>query len=228
MSAGASPASGGLVHVGKRRLRRAARAARAAPCGSARWRRGRVVEVDPSLCFDGAFTAMISSRVYAAPAGDRRLRVRVGRRNAAGGLAAERFPRLRDMLASTPAKWRTRSAACATSAGRPALRFKVRGTLPLRCQRCLEPMAFEVDTDETLVLAATLAEIHAEPADAHAPDRRGRGQGDGAARAGRGRADPRAAVRAAARELRRRRRAATGTRAESPFAGLRGLMHGKH
>ena len=32
-------------------------------------------------------------------------------------------------------------------------------------------MAFEVHTDETLVLAATLAEIHAEPADAHAPDR---------------------------------------------------------
>jgi uncharacterized protein len=41
----------------------------------------------------------------------------------------------------------------------------------LRCQRCLEPMEFAVDTDETLVLAATLDEIHAEPADAHAPDR---------------------------------------------------------
>ena len=32
-------------------------------------------------------------------------------------------------------------------------------------------MEFEVDTDETLVLAATLAEIHAEPADTRAPDR---------------------------------------------------------
>ena len=55
--------------------------------------------------------------------------------------------------------------------GRPCLRLKVSGTLALRCQRCLEPMPFAVQTDETLVLAATLAEIHAEPADAHAPDR---------------------------------------------------------
>ena len=55
--------------------------------------------------------------------------------------------------------------------GRPALRLQVRGTLQLRCQRCLEPLPFEVDADELLVLAATLAEIHAEPADADAPDR---------------------------------------------------------
>ena len=45
--------------------------------------------LDPSLCFDAAFTAMISSRVYVASAGDRRLRVRVGRRNATRDLAAE-------------------------------------------------------------------------------------------------------------------------------------------
>jgi uncharacterized protein len=55
--------------------------------------------------------------------------------------------------------------------GRPGLRIRVSGTLALRCQRCLEAMALEVHTDETLVLAATLAEIHAEPADARAPDR---------------------------------------------------------
>jgi len=55
--------------------------------------------------------------------------------------------------------------------GRPALRVKVEGTLQLRCQRCLEPLPFEVKVEDLLVLAATLSEIHAEPADAYAPDR---------------------------------------------------------
>jgi uncharacterized protein len=55
--------------------------------------------------------------------------------------------------------------------GRPALRVRLRGALQLRCQRCLEPMRFDVDSDSTLVLAATQAEIDADPADANAPDR---------------------------------------------------------
>src|SRR6185503_6240899 len=79
----------------------------------------------------------------------------------------KQMPRLRDMIANDAGE----VAGVRDGRGRPALRLKVRGTLSLRCQRCLEPMDFEVDTDETLVLAATLAEIHAEPADAHAPDR---------------------------------------------------------
>jgi uncharacterized protein len=111
--------------------------------------------------------------------------------------------------------------------GRPSLRLKVKGTLMLRCQRCLEAMAFDVDTDETLVLAATLAEIHAEPADSHAPDRVVAGK------------------EMALRELIEDELilavpyaprhedcepAGAGERAEkvSPFAGLRGMMRGKH
>jgi uncharacterized protein len=81
------------------------------------------------------------------------------------------LPRLRDMLASEGGEVAYEITGVRDERGRPGLRLKVRGTLSLRCQRCLEPMAFEVDTDETLVLAATLAEIHAEPADAHAADR---------------------------------------------------------
>jgi len=85
------------------------------------------------------------------------------------------FPRLRDMLAADQGKEsgevKYELTGVRDARGRPGLRLKVRGTLQLRCQRCLEPMAFEVDTDETLVLAATLAEIHAEPGDANAPDR---------------------------------------------------------
>lgn len=81
------------------------------------------------------------------------------------------FPRLRDMLATDAGEVAYEISGVRDERGRPSLRLKVSGTLALRCQRCLEPMAFEVGTDETLVLAATLAEIHAEPADAHAPDR---------------------------------------------------------
>ena len=85
------------------------------------------------------------------------------------------FPRLRDMLAAegteSSGEVKYEVSGVRDERGRPGLRLKVRGTLPLRCQRCLDAMAFEVDTDETLVLAATLAEIHAEPGDAAAPDR---------------------------------------------------------
>lgn len=84
---------------------------------------------------------------------------------------ASDFPRLRDMLASDAGELAYDIEGVHDEHGRPALRLRVRGTLQLRCQRCLEPMPFEVQTDETLVLAGTLAEIHAEPADAHAADR---------------------------------------------------------
>jgi uncharacterized protein len=81
------------------------------------------------------------------------------------------FPRLRDMLASDAGEVAYEIIGVRDERGRPSLRLKVSGRLALRCQRCLEPMAFEARTDETLVLAATLAEIHAEPARAAGPDR---------------------------------------------------------
>jgi uncharacterized protein len=137
------------------------------------------------------------------------------------------FPRLRDVLASDGGEVAYEVRGVRDERGRPGLRLKVNGTLALRCQRCLEPMPFEVHTDETLVLAATLAEIHAEPADAHAPDRVVAGK------------------EMALRELIEDELilavpyaprhencvpAGAGDRAEkvSPFAGLRGLMRNKH
>ena len=81
------------------------------------------------------------------------------------------FPRLLDVLATDSGEVRYEISGVRDARGRPALRLKVSGTLALRCQRCLEPMPFSVQTDETLVLAATLDEIHAEPAGAHTPDR---------------------------------------------------------
>jgi uncharacterized protein len=137
------------------------------------------------------------------------------------------FPRLRDMLATDAGEVRYEISGVRDERGRPALRLQVSGTLTLRCQRCLEPMPFEVNTDETLVLAATLDEIHAEPADAHAPDRVVAGK------------------EMALRELIEDELilavpyaprhedcapAVAGDEAQrvSPFAGLRGLMRSKH
>jgi uncharacterized protein len=81
------------------------------------------------------------------------------------------FQRLRDMLASDEGEVGYRVQGTRDEQGRPALHLRVEGTLQLRCQRCLEPLPFEVRVEDQLVLAATLNEIHAEPADAHAPDR---------------------------------------------------------
>lgn len=137
------------------------------------------------------------------------------------------FPRLRDILATDGGEVAYEISGVRDERGRPGLRLKVRGSLRLRCQRCLESMPFEVQTDETLVLAATLDEIHAEPADAHAADRVVAGK------------------EMALRELvedelilavpyapRHESCTAAGTAhgAEkvSPFAGLRGLMRDKH
>ena len=79
--------------------------------------------------------------------------------------------RLRDMLASDAGEVAYRVQGTRDENGRPALQLRVEGTLQLRCQRCLEALAFEVKVEDLLVLAATLSEIHAEPADAYAPDR---------------------------------------------------------
>jgi uncharacterized protein len=137
------------------------------------------------------------------------------------------LPRLRDMLASDTAEVAWTLEGTRDERGRPSLRLGVKGTLQLRCQRCLEPMAFEVDAEELLVLAATQAEIDAEPPDAHAPDRVLAGK------------------QMPLRELiedqlilelpyaPRHEGCATAAEADeagtlSPFAGLRGLMRSKH
>jgi uncharacterized protein len=81
------------------------------------------------------------------------------------------LPRLRDMLVSDAGEVTYRLQGTRDGNGRPALQLRVKGTLQLRCQRCLEPLAFDIKAEDLLVLAATLSEIHAEPADASGPDR---------------------------------------------------------
>jgi uncharacterized protein len=137
------------------------------------------------------------------------------------------FPRLRDLLASHAGAMHYAIQGVRDERGRPGLRVRVRGTLQLRCQRCLEPLPFEVDADETLVLAASQAEIDAEPADAHAADRvvaakdmpvRDLVEDELIL-----------AVPYAPRHEGCTARPSPDAEAKpSPFAGLRGLLHGKH
>ena len=88
-----------------------------------------------------------------------------------GKLPLSGFSRLRDLLASDAGEVAYGIQGLRDARGRPSLRLNVRGRLQLRCQRCLEAMAYEVDAEDFLVLASTQAEIDADPEDAEAPDR---------------------------------------------------------
>ncbi len=144
-----------------------------------------------------------------------------------GSWSAGDFPRLRDVLASDAGEIAYEIEGMHDERGRPALKLRVNGTLQLRCQRCLEAMPFEVQTDETLVLAGTLAEMNAEPADASAPDRVLAGK----------QMPVRVLVEdevilalpyAPRHESCSARPSQDAEGKTSPFAGLRGLMGGKH
>lgn len=88
-----------------------------------------------------------------------------------GRMPLSGFPRLQDQLGSNAGEVEYALEGMLDERGRPGLRLRVQGTLQLRCQRCLEPMPFEVDEEQVLVLAATQAEIDADPSEASAPDR---------------------------------------------------------
>jgi uncharacterized protein len=81
------------------------------------------------------------------------------------------FPRLQDFLAADEGEVAYEVDGVRDERGRPSLRVRAQGAMKLRCQRCLEPLAFEVSADELLVLAGSQAEIDAEPADVNAADR---------------------------------------------------------
>ncbi|MGH8669599.1 MAG: YceD family protein [Burkholderiales bacterium] len=137
------------------------------------------------------------------------------------------LPRLGDLLVSHAGEVRYTIEGVRDERGRPGLRVTVRGTLQLRCQRCLEAMPYEVQTDEMLVLAGSLAEIHAEPADAHAADRVVAGKEMPVRELIED--ELILAVPYAPRHESCTARPSPDAEAKtSPFAGLRGLLHGKH
>lgn len=88
-----------------------------------------------------------------------------------GVMPVSGFQRLSDVLASDAGELAYTLHGVGDARGRPSLRLRVKGALQLRCQRCLDGMAFEANVDTLLVLAVSQAEIDADPADAQAPDR---------------------------------------------------------
>src|SRR5690242_13416163 len=72
------------------------------------------------------------------------------------------FARLRDLLASDSGEAVYELGGVRDAHGRASLRLRVKATLQLRCQRCLDAFALDVDSDNLLVLAGSQAEIDAD------------------------------------------------------------------
>jgi len=89
----------------------------------------------------------------------------------AGRWPLRALPRLRTSLVDDSGELRYELRGTQDSMGRRALRLKVDGVLHLSCQRCLETMAFPLELDAILVLAASEAEIDAGADDPDEPDR---------------------------------------------------------
>jgi uncharacterized protein len=78
--------------------------------------------------------------------------------------------RLRGALASLDGELAYELQGARDRSDRPALRLKLRGSLQLICQRCLGAMEYPVRLDSELVLAASQAQIDAEPLEIGGPD----------------------------------------------------------
>ena len=88
-----------------------------------------------------------------------------------GSWAVADFPRLRDSLHTDAGTLRYEVHGVPQEQGRPALRLRLVGSLQLICQRCLGALEFPFCIEVCLQLAATQAEIDAEPLEAAGPDR---------------------------------------------------------
>lgn len=80
------------------------------------------------------------------------------------------FPRLRDVLRRDTGTVAYEVEGVPEAHGRPGLRLRLTGTLQLTCQRCLEGLDFPLQLESPLLLAATQAEIDAEPLEPEGPE----------------------------------------------------------
>lgn len=88
-----------------------------------------------------------------------------------GALPVAGCSRLRDVLRTDEGTLQYELLGVAQERGYPALRLRIGGTLQLLCQRCLGAFEFPLHIDVSLGLAATQAEIDAEPLQAEGPER---------------------------------------------------------
>jgi uncharacterized protein len=87
-----------------------------------------------------------------------------------GAWPVAEFVRLRDALRTEDGILQYVLVGVPEERGRPALRLKVDGALQLVCQRCLGALEFPLRIDVLLQLAATQAEVDAEPLAAEGPE----------------------------------------------------------
>ena len=78
--------------------------------------------------------------------------------------------RLHDRLASTDGAIEYELTGFTDNRGKPSLHCRVRGSLSLICQRCMQPMAWQVELDSDLVLVTNEAELAEGEDDPEAPD----------------------------------------------------------
>jgi uncharacterized protein len=88
-----------------------------------------------------------------------------------GAWPVAELSRLRDALRTDEGTLQYALLGVPQERGYPALRLTVGGTLQLVCQRCLGALEFPLHVDVSLQLAATQAEVDAEPLEAEGPER---------------------------------------------------------
>ena len=79
--------------------------------------------------------------------------------------------RLHDQVSSLDATLSYELSGQVDSEGNPGLHCRVRGTLQLTCQRCLQPLTWELDLASDLILVGSEAELAEGKDDPEAPDR---------------------------------------------------------
>lgn len=67
-------------------------------------------------------------------------------------IALSQFPRLQEMLASPEGKLDYELRGSVDAEGKPHLQLMLQGVIPLMCQRCLESLDFELDTNADFIL----------------------------------------------------------------------------
>ena len=87
-----------------------------------------------------------------------------------GAFRVADFPRLRDALRTDEGTLRYELRGVPEEQGHPGLRLKVDGALQFCCQRCLGALEYPLHIEVLLQLAATQAEVDAEPLDAEGPE----------------------------------------------------------
>ena len=88
-----------------------------------------------------------------------------------GAWPVAEFSRLRDALRTDEGTLQYVLLGVPQERGYPVLRLKIGGTLQLVCQRCLGALEFPLHVDVPLQLAATQAEVDAEPLEAEGPEK---------------------------------------------------------